>query len=184
MHGFHVRWPINTGISLKSFLFIEPRKLMIRGEGDDRQNLLRRSRPPMLSAFVGVSASRGTRSGMIPPTTPVSVCVRCFLLFSRGPTARPGGVLKRYVCHIRSNCDVALQRFRRGGSPGSFLILHPLVHQLFDAPITQHHLHQRALRLPFLGVSEGKFGSVEMETIVVGFGSMAMTPGVATCRLA
>jgi hypothetical protein len=120
---------------------------------------------------------------MIPPTS-VSLGVRYLPLFSRGSTARPRDILEEHVYGIRCSRGVALLRSRCSGSLGGFLILHSLVHQLFDAPITQHNLHQRAFRLPLLGISEREFDSVKMETVVVGFGGMVMTPGVPTRRLA
>ena len=113
----------------------------------------------------------------------VSIGVRCFPLASRGFPAGPRGVFGERVHNIRS-CNVTLLGFRRCGSLGSFLILLSLIHQLFDAPITQHHLHQRGLRLPFLDISKGKFDSVEVKTIVVGFGRIVIAPGIATRRLA
>lgn len=109
--------------------------------------------------------------------------MRCFPLFS-GAATNHGCVLKERVRGVRSRHSTVLLSPRRSGSPRSFLILHSLVHQLFDAPIAQHHLHQRALRLSFLDISEGEFDGVEVETIVVGFGGMAVAPGVAARRLA
>lgn len=93
-------------------------------------------------------------------------------------------MLEGHVCSICPSHDIALSNFRRSGRLCDLLILRSLVHQLFDAPIAQHYLHQRALRFPFLDVGEGEFDSVEMKTIVVGFGRMMMTPCITARRLA
>ena len=91
----------------------------------------------------------------------------------------------RNVCGIRSGrYNVALSSFQCGGSLGSFLILRPLVHQLLDAPIAEHHLYQRTLGLPFLSVGERKFDGVEMKTIVIGLWRMMAASSVTTRRLA
>jgi len=154
------------------------------GQYDDRGNLLRRSRPPSSSAFAAVSIPRGTRPRVIPPMSFISAGAGCFPLFSWFPPVRLGYFLENHVCGTRFGYNVTLSSFRCSDSLSSSLFLRSLVHQLFDALITQHHLHQRALRLPFLDISEGEFDGVEMKTVVVGFWRMTVAPGVTTRRLA
>lgn len=123
-------------------------------------------------------------TGVIQPTTFVSTGAGCFPLLPRGSPLRPRDTLEGRVHSVHSSHGFARHGFQRTSNPEGFLILRPLVHQLLGAPITQHHLHQCALRLPLLDVSEGEFDGVEMKAIVIGLGRVMVTPGVSTGRLA